>query len=265
MFNVKEFVLKTEKTQMDCIKFGCGSKPLVMIQGLNTNGIKGTGYPLAFMYRIFAKNYTVYLFDRRKDFPQDFTVECIADDIADGMDALGIESADVIGVSQGGMVAQYLAVNRPDLVEKLVLCLTLCRNNPTVERAVNGWIDMTQKKEFKKLVADMAEKMYSESYLRKYRIFMPLLTVVQKPKDIQRFCAVSRSCLTCDTFDMLCKIKCPVFVIGAEKDKIVTAGASTEIAEKLGCRLHIYKNLGHAAYEEAKDFNKIIYNFLTEK
>ena len=50
---------------------------------------------------------------------------------------------------------------------------------------------------------------------------------------------------------------------------LVADGRSTdgtpEIAEKLGSRLHIYKNLGHAAYEEAKNFNKIVYNFLTEK
>ena len=40
--------------------------------------------------------------------------------------------------------------------------------------------------------------------------------------------------------------------------------ASEEMAEKLGCKLYMYETLGHAAYEEAKDFNKIVYDFLKE-
>ena len=34
------------------------------------------------------------------------------------------------------------------------------------------------------------------------------------------------------------------------------------IKDKLNCLIHIYENLGHAAYEEAKDFNKKVYEFL---
>ena len=36
------------------------------------------------------------------------------------------------------------------------------------------------------------------------------------------------------------------------------------MAKKIGCRLHMYEGLGHAAYEEASDFNQIVYDFLME-
>ena len=35
-----------------------------------------------------------------------------------------------------------------------------------------------------------------------------------------------------------------------------------EIAKKLGCQIYMYENLGHAAYEEANDFNQRVYAFL---
>ena len=35
-----------------------------------------------------------------------------------------------------------------------------------------------------------------------------------------------------------------------------------EIAEKIRCEIYMYERLGHAAYEEAKDFNERIYKFL---
>ena len=264
LYNAKELKLTASDMQFDYIRFGSGKKPLIMIQGLNTRGIKGAALSLAYMYRIFAKEYTVYLFDRRPVVYDGITVRDMASDIASAMDALGLRNADVFGTSQGGMIAQYLAIDRPDLVRKLVLAVTLSRNNDTVKQVLSGWIEMAERGDMKGFVLDMAEKMYSETYVKKYRLLMPLLTILQKPKDVQRFVILAKSCLTCDTYDILDKIKCSVFVIGGKQDKVVSGAASEEIAEKLGCRLHMYDNLGHATYEEAQDFNQMVYDFLSE-
>ena len=64
-----------------------------------------------------------------------------------------------------------------------------------------------------------------------------------------------------DTYESLSEIRCPTLVIGAAEDKVVTAQASVELAEGIGCALHMYANLGHAAYEEARDFNKVVLDF----
>ena len=262
MFNAKEIKLNVRDMQLDYITFGKGTKPLVMIQGLNTRGIKGTALSLAYMYRIFAKDYKVYLFDRRPVVQDGITVRDMALDIAMAMDILGITSADIFGVSQGGMIAQHLAIDRPDLVRKLVLAVTLSQNNDTVRQVINNWIEMAELGAMKELVADMAEKMYSDAYVKRYRPFMPLLTILQKPKDVERFVILAKACLTCNTYEDLDKIQCPVLVLGGGQDKVVTGSASEEIAAELGCKIHMYDSLGHAAYEEAKDFNQIVYEFL---
>lgn len=262
LYNVKEGKLNIDEVSFDYIQFGTGEKTLLMIQGLNTNGIKGAGLSLAYMYRMFAKEYTVYLFDRRDEVYEGITVKDFAMDIATTMDELGLKNADVFGVSQGGMIAQYLAIERPDLVHKLVLAVTISRNNAIVETVVQNWITMTEQGDFKALVLDMAEKMYSDAYVKRYQLFMPLLTMVQKPKDVKRFLILAKACLTCEAYDFLEKIRCPVFVIGGKQDKVVTGEASEEIAKKLGCEIYMYENLGHAAYEEASDFNQRVLDFL---
>ena len=264
LYGAKELKLTASGMQFDYIRFGSGKKTLIMIQGLNTRGIKGASLSLAYMYRIFAKEYTVYLFDRRPVVYDGITVRDMAADIASAMDALGLRNADVFGTSQGGMIAQYLAIDRPDLVRRLVLAVTLSRNNDTVKQVVGDWIEMAERGDMKRFVLDMAEKMYSETYVKKYRLLMPLLTILQKPKDVHRFVILAKSCLTCDTYDILDKIKCPTLVIGGKQDKVVSGVASKEIGEKLGCRLHMYDDLGHAAYEEAQDFNQMVYDFLSE-
>ena len=51
-------------------------------------------------------------------------------------------------------------------------------------------------------------------------------------------------------------------VIGGAQDKIVGAQASYQISEKIkDSKLIIYQQYGHALYEEAKDFNKIVKEF----
>ena len=262
LYHAKEGKLHIREVSFDYIQFGTGKKTLLMIQGLNTNGIKGAAVSLAYMYRMFVKEYTVYLFDRRDNVYEGITVKNFAMDIAAAMDELGLKNVDVFGVSQGGMIAQYLAMERPDLVHKMVLAVTALRNNSTMEGVVQNWITMTEQRDFKALVLDMAEKMYSEDYVKRYQLFMPLLTVVQKPKDIKRFLILVKACLTCNAYDSLEKIQCPVFVIGGKQDKVVTGEASEEIAKKLGCEIYMYENLGHAAYEEAADFNQKVFDFL---
>lgn len=106
IYNAKELKLNIQNMQFDYITFGNGTKPLVMIQGLNTRGIKGR-CAVSFLYvPHICKGLQVYLFDRRSVVQDGITVRDMALDIAIAMDTLGIKNADVFGVSQGGMIAQ---------------------------------------------------------------------------------------------------------------------------------------------------------------
>ena len=58
MYNAKESTVTVGGMSFPYISFGKGKKSLIMIQGLNTRGIQGAALSLAYMYRIFAKEYT---------------------------------------------------------------------------------------------------------------------------------------------------------------------------------------------------------------
>jgi pimeloyl-ACP methyl ester carboxylesterase len=82
---------------------------------------------------------------------------------------------------------------------------------------------------------------------------------------VRRFTLLAESCLHFDASAGLAEIRCPVLVIGGGEDKVIGPGGSEELAEKLGCEIYLYDRLGHAAYEEAKDFNRRVLDFLREK
>ena len=266
-YNAKNLTLKIGDTEMDYVSFGKGSRNLVMIpgggDGLTT--VKGLAVPMAFSYRMFADDYKVYVFSRKNRLKEGYSTRDMADDQAEAMRRLGISNAMVLGVSQGGMISQYIAIDHPELVEKLVLAVTLSKQNDTVSQALGKWIELAEQGDHKQLMINTAENSYSEKYLKKYRMIYPILGLVGKPKNYERFIIQINSCLQHDAYGEIEKIKCPVLVIGGRQDKIVTGKESEEIAEKLGCEIYMYDDLGHAAYEEAKDFNERILAFFKEK
>ena len=267
LYNAKNGLLTIDDVETEYISFGSGEKTLIILPGVG-DGLKtvgGMALPFAFLYRQYARTgFKVYVFSRRRKLPRGFTTADMADDLDAIMEKLGIHSADVVGVSQGGMIAQKLAARHPGRVRKLVLAVTLARENDTIRSAIDCWKDMAEKGDYKGIMLDTAERSYSERYLKKQRWMYSLIGSFGKPKSFERFIIMANSCLTHNSCDELPEITCPTLIIGGSEDKIVSAEASKELAEGIkGSALHIYEGLGHAAYEEAKDFNSRILAFLS--
>ncbi len=264
MFGAENKTLRLPSgAEMYYARFGRGKKLLVMVPGLNTADMNGTAANLAYFYRRFAKDFTVYVFDRRKGRDPGCTIRSMAEDLAAAMTALKIESAYVMGVSQGGMIAQYLAAEHPRLVKKLVLGVTAARTNAAMTAAVDEWIALAESGDMQGVITKNYEKMFTEKQMKKYRLILPLIVRFTKVMSTERFADHARAIYSLDSYDILDRIKCPVTVIGAERDRITPADSSREIARRLGCRVHIFRNEGHAVYLDSR-FNKMVYDFFTE-
>lgn len=263
-YGLKEGSVDIPSGKLCYITFGKGNKNLILIQGLNVRDAKGAGVSLAYMYRIFAEEYRVFIFDRRTVVKNGLSIWDLSEDIYDAMQALNVATAAVFGVSQGGMIAIALTLEHPECVEKLVLCVTTSRINDTLRQNIDRWVSCAQRKDCVTINKDTFSLMYSEKYLKKYSFFLPFAIRLVKPKDFNRFAILASSMLDFDCFERIKEIRCPVLVLGAGGDKIVTGAASAEIAEKLNCEIYMYCEYGHAVYDEAEDFNSRVYAFLTK-
>ena len=261
-----EEVLHVRDTETVHVAAGKGKRDVVMIPGLvlGMTGLHGRGTSLAFAYRQYLNGFRLHFFDHARSLPSPCTAETLADDLYSAMTAAGIARADVVGVSQGGMIAQYLTLKHPGSVCSLVLAFTASRSNPTTEARITRWTELAQAGDLKVLLADVYEKTYTEAYMKRYAWTIPLIARTMKGWDTERFITLARACLTCETYDRLSGITRPVFVLGASDDRITTAAAAAEIASGIGCGYEQFEGLGHGAYDEAKDFNSLIFGFIKE-
>lgn len=260
----KNGCVKIGNTEMFYVAFGEGSRTLIVLPGLSDGlaTVKGKAWILASPYRRYLKDYTVYMFSRKNRMPEGYTIRDMAEDQIEAMKSLGICKASVLGVSQGGMIAQCMAIDHPEVVEKLILAVTAPDANDVVKEAVSGWIEMAGRGDHKALMVDTAEKMYSEKYLEKNRKYFPLIARFTKPASYDRFFRNACAILQFDVRDELSRIACPTLIIAGSDDRTVGNDAAFELNRGIGgSELHVYDGLGHGAFEEAEDFYDRVFEF----
>ncbi len=265
IWNAKNGCVHIGETNMNYVSFGHGSKAFIVLPGLSDGllTVKGKALLLAKPYLKFFQDYTVYMFSRKNEMPEDYSIRDMAADQAKALKELRITKVSVMGVSQGGMIAQFLAIDYPKLVEKLVIAVSAPRVNEIIHNAVSAWMEIAVEGDHKSLMIDTAEKGYSGKYLKKYRKFYPVIGKIGKPRNYDRFLINAKAILGFDAYEELYKIICPTYIIGGDEDKTVGVKASYEMKEQIEhSELYIYKGLGHAAYEEAEDFYQRVYAFL---
>lgn len=267
-YEAKNHTIKIGNTDLDYVSFGTGSRNLVILPGLGDSlkNTKGMAHPFALMYRMFANDFKVYIFSRKNKLPEDYSTRDMAEEQVQVMKRLGIEKADFMGVSMGGMISQYIAIDHPEVVDHLVLVATMSEPNEIMTDAVITWQQMARKNDFQSLMNDVSKRMYTEEHMKKLRLVLPLTAAVAAPKSFDRFFVMARACRKHNAVNELEKIKAPTLVLGGELDETLGAEPSRVLAEKIpGAQLHMYEEFGHGLYEEAKDFQDRVYAFLMDK
>lgn len=223
---------------MYCEIYGQG-KPLLLIHG---NGGDISAFSKTIPY--FSKYYQVIAVDSRAhgktmDNKDSLSFEMMADDFAALLTQLHIDSAYVIGWSDGGINALVMAMRHPGKVKKLA------------STGANLWPDSTA------LIPSLWKEMEQEFNAGKNKLYNSA-----KEKN-------SRKVFLLDwlqpniTLSQLAQIKCPSLIIAGDHDLIVTKH-TVDIFENIpGAQLWILPNSGHGTLiEYADEFNQKVHAFL---
>ena len=265
MSSTKGITLYFNDKSMDYVTFGKGKQPLVIIPGLGDGlqTVKGKAHLFSLSYRLLAKRYKIYVFSRINELRQGYTTRDMAADVAEAMETLNLDAAYVMGISQGGMIAQWLVADFPEKVQKLVLAVTTAKLGNLGRERISCWLNLIQTGTYKDLMIDIAYHSYTTKSFGKFKYLYRIMGIFGRIKDIKRIDIQAVSCLKHDSLAFLEKINCPTLIIGAENDDVLGLDGSLRLHQHIkDSQLTILPECGHALYEQNKDFQKRVLVFL---
>lgn len=260
--------VKTERFSMDFFRFGTGEKTLVILPGLSVQSVMGAADAIVAAYQSLTDRFTIYVFDRRADLPDPYSVRDMARDTAEAFQTLGLRDICLFGASQGGMIALVIAIEHPELVGRMVLGSSSAHVREEQFRVIEEWIRLAEKGDREALYLAFGGEIYPPSVFEQYRETLIAAAKTVTDRDLKRFIVLAEGTEGFNVVSELDRIRCPVLALGVFEDSVLDSDATMEIAEKLDYRddfrLYLYTGYGHAAFDTAPDYRQRILSFFEQ-
>jgi pimeloyl-ACP methyl ester carboxylesterase len=184
-----------------------------------------------------------------------FTIAQLGEDAAGLLNALEIESAHVMGISMGGMVAQELVLAHPELVRTLVLGCTYCGGEGSAlasQQVMSRLVEAMMSGDRARAIRAGWEANLSPRYAaddEAYERFLQVATHYVVP--VQQIMLQMQAISGHDTSKRLGGLQTPTLVIHGTVDQMLPVQNGHMIAGLIpDSRLEIFDDVGHLFFWE---------------
>lgn len=225
----------------------------------------------------FKEKYRVVVFDNRgagksskPDYP--YTIEMMAADTIGLMDALDIQTAHILGISMGGLIAQQIAISYPNRVRSLILSSTHfggANYIPMDDKTMALLIALPTETISKEQARDMRYRAtFSPWFLEENRSIINQIDEWAEKLPTPLYAQVHQSSATgeFDSEAELNRIIAPTLILHGANDRAVPTKNGELLAERIpNSRLKIIRDAAHfAIIEKYAEFNNEVMNFIDE-
>jgi pimeloyl-ACP methyl ester carboxylesterase len=242
-------------TELHYLRAGAG-EPLLLIQGMSATHLTW-GRP--FMDEMEG-SFDCIVFDNRGmglsgEAEMPFTIADMAADTVGLLDALELETAHVVGISMGGMIAQELALAHPERIRTLTLGATYCGGPEGTLMAPDDLQMLSAAMasgDREQVFRAMWEINMSPGFREDDSRFAPFAEMgAALPAPKQVILQQMRACGAHDTHQRLDRIALPTLVVHGDVDRLLGPGNGRQIASLIpGARLEMLEGIGHMFWWE---------------
>ncbi|MDR7184404.1 pimeloyl-ACP methyl ester carboxylesterase [Microbacterium trichothecenolyticum] len=210
-----------------------------------------------------ADRFRVITFDQRgigvstegSDPPE--TTRGFARDVARVLESAGATRGHVVGHSMGGRVAQWLAIDRPDVVGALVLIATTGGDAAGFARSAEASADLASAD-----AARLSVRFFSDEYLRTHPTAVDVFVRKEGSVRTRRRAYVASS--THDAWANLGSIRSPTLVVHGDADTITPVENGRALAEAIPRAEYLEVHGGrHAPHLDHPNVVEAVVTFLT--
>jgi 3-oxoadipate enol-lactonase len=243
--NASQRRIATGRLTMNIVEAGSGPAVL-LIHGLGWDHSlwNPTLERFSSRYRMIAADTRGHGLTDKPDGPYDMAM--FARDYAALADALGLTRVCVIGLSQGGMVAQNLALLRPDLVSTLVLVSTSCKSDPSLRDNMEARIAALDQAGPEAAAGIAAESIFSPGWRAANAAALARFVKWRSAMPMAPLNSATRALYDFNLSGDLPRISAPTLVVAGEEDVLTRPKGMEEIAALIpGAEYRLIANSGH--------------------
>ncbi len=215
------------------------------------------------------ERYRVLLFDTRGHGGSEapvgaYTLEALAEDTVALLAALGIRRTHFVGLSMGGMIGQALALNRPDVLDRLVLADTMSRVPAETQTMWQWRIDTARAEGMAALVDHTVERWFTPACYAAGSDSIDQVRLMVRATAPTGYIGCCEAIRALDFTDRLGEIRIPTLVVVGEQDPGTPVAAAEVIHKGIpGSALEVIEGASHLSnIEQAHAFNRAVLGFL---
>jgi pimeloyl-ACP methyl ester carboxylesterase len=226
-------------------------QPLIVLVGLSAEHTNPTGLDRWMQLRLvrpLAERFAVHLVGRRPGLPAGTTIGDLAGDVATAIATELDGPTAVYGVSTGGSIALQLAIDHPEVVDRLVLASSACRLSDAGREAQRRLADLTASGRPRQAWAALGD-VTAGSRIGGYIMtgLMWLGGPASDPDDPSDMLATIRAEDSFDVSGELHRITAPTLVVAGGRDGFYSPDLFRQTAGGIaGAELRLYPRKGHA-------------------
>lgn len=252
---------------IDYIRFGSGS-PLVIILGLGDGlrSVKDISILLLGYFRPYSKKHQVIVMSRRRPLDKEHSLSDVARDYSYAFKQLGLSKVHLWGNSAGGILAQQIALEYPNLIHSLILSRTYGRATKRFNTMIQTIVEEAQNARFDRVISSFIEYSKVQKIIGKLN---PLIYIFYKRflyYGEERVYAILQSLIDVDNITALKRLKCPILVMTEDNDTLVYDEMQKDLAESLpSATVSSFKNRGYGHFStlsSRRNYQKTILSFL---
>ena len=232
------------------VRIGAGGQPLVVLPGLSLDNKTASGL-VAWSYgqgfRRLAAEFTLYIVQRRRGRPDVAETKQLAADYAQVLSSQQLGHVKLMGLSTGGLIAQHIALNHPELVDRLVLVVSGAYLSKRGREMCLRWRELAQNEQWRALRGELAAAAVDGAGAQRMaRTFGSVFGKAPTQTDVADFVATVDADLAHDTTAELSRLDMPAIVIGGADDPFFPEPVLRETAALIPqAELHVYSQTGH--------------------
>jgi len=190
-----------------------------------------------------------------------YSIDQLGSDVIHLLDHLNINKASFCGISMGGLTGQWLAINRPERFNQVVVCNTAAKIGQ--EQAWNDRAALVREQGLQPIASTAASRWFTEPFIQSNATVVNNLQNDLGAGSPEGYASCCEALAKADLREQIKTISVPVLIVAGQQDPVTTVADGQAMQAEISQSQLFEINASHISnVEQPEAFNQAVQKFI---